>query len=90
MKTIAETFSSYKARVYPRGMTEDQEMQIKNAFFAGQVQMFSTMNELADLSENQFMKEFDKLKAEMDKHFDLANQQAIHAFSRLGSTGNRH
>ena len=87
MKTIADTFKAFKARACPRGMTEDQELQIKNAYFAGQVQMFSTINQLGDLTEDQAMEEIGKLKAEMNKHFDLAHQQAIHAFSRIGSTG---
>ena len=78
MQTIEQAFEEFKQRVYTgHPMTPDQELQLKNSFFAGTLQMFNSMNELGDLEEHKVMVQLDSFVSQMEDHFDTSVKEMV-------------
>jgi len=52
MKTIQEEYALYKTLVYPKGFKcNDHELQVKRAFYAGMLTIYTRNIELANLGD---------------------------------------
>jgi len=52
MKTLQDLWREYRDKVYPDGVSADQNRECHQAFFAGAFVMFSEMSQASELSED--------------------------------------
>lgn len=53
MRTVEQMWQGYHEKVYPDGMDEDQEIQLRQAFYAGVYSMLMEMHTTGGKSEEE-------------------------------------
>jgi hypothetical protein len=67
MKTLQDDWREYRDKVYPKGMSADQNRELHGAFFAGALCYLLQLDAMMDLNlnEEQVMGALSKLKREV-------------------------